>query len=165
MSQDFKQAALDYHAEPKPGKVGLELTTASETQDDLALAYSPGVAEPVKEIAKNPAEAYRYTAKGNLVAVITNVSCGGRLPDTNQESSASRVNWVSSKARLLSTEVTSSKDQRGFSASFFRAAIFASTSKDGRRSSSCGSRRLRASLSFEHFPFMRFRTIKTILLP
>jgi malate dehydrogenase (oxaloacetate-decarboxylating)(NADP+) len=69
---DIKQAALDYHAFPKPGKVGLALTTPSATQDDLALAYSPGVAEPVRAIAKNPEDAYKYTAKGNLVAVISN---------------------------------------------------------------------------------------------
>ncbi|ROR97935.1 malate dehydrogenase (oxaloacetate-decarboxylating)(NADP+) [Sinobacterium caligoides] len=69
---DFKKEALDYHALPKPGKVALALTTASQTQHDLALAYSPGVAEPVRAIAANPADAYKYTAKGNLVAVISN---------------------------------------------------------------------------------------------
>ncbi len=71
MSKDFKQAALDYHAKPKPGKVSIEVTTAAETQEDLALAYSPGVAEPVREIARDPDLAYKYTAKGNLVAVIS----------------------------------------------------------------------------------------------
>ncbi len=74
MSKDFKQAALDYHELPKPGKISIELTTSAETQNDLALAYSPGVAEPVRAIAENPDDAYRYTAKGNLVAVITNGS-------------------------------------------------------------------------------------------
>mgnify|MGYP000014662387 CR=1 FL=1 len=69
---DRKQAALDYHAYPKPGKISVTLTTSAETQDDLALAYSPGVAEPCREIARDPEEAYRYTAKGNLVAVISN---------------------------------------------------------------------------------------------
>ncbi len=72
MPTDFKQAALDYHAQPKPGKISIELTTAAATQNDLALAYSPGVAEPVKAIAENPELAYEYTAKGNLVAVISN---------------------------------------------------------------------------------------------
>ncbi len=67
-----KQEALDYHAKPKPGKISVELTTPAESQHDLALAYSPGVAEPVREIAANPDEAYRYTIKGNLVAVISN---------------------------------------------------------------------------------------------
>jgi malate dehydrogenase (oxaloacetate-decarboxylating)(NADP+) len=71
MSKDFKQAALNYHQYPRPGKISVELTKPAETQHDLALAYSPGVAEPVREIAKDPANAYRYTAKGNLVAVIT----------------------------------------------------------------------------------------------
>jgi len=74
MSQDFKQAALDYHEFPRPGKISIELTTPAETSRDLSLAYSPGVAEPVREIAKDPDAAYRYTGKGNLVAVISNGS-------------------------------------------------------------------------------------------
>ena len=69
---DKRQQALDYHAFPKPGKISIELTTPAETADDLSLAYSPGVAEPVREIAANPDDVYKYTAKGNLVAVITN---------------------------------------------------------------------------------------------
>jgi malate dehydrogenase (oxaloacetate-decarboxylating)(NADP+) len=69
---DKRQQALDYHAFPKPGKISIELTTSAETADDLSLAYSPGVAEPVREIAANPNDVYKYTAKGNLVAVITN---------------------------------------------------------------------------------------------
>ena len=72
MSTDFKQAALDYHSQPKPGKISVELSTAAATQGDLALAYSPGVAEPVLAIAENPERAYDYTVKGNLVAVISN---------------------------------------------------------------------------------------------
>jgi len=71
---DLKQAALDYHANPKPGKISVELTTSAETSRDLALAYSPGVAEPVREIAKDAENAYKYTAKGNLVAVISDGS-------------------------------------------------------------------------------------------
>jgi len=67
-----KQAALDYHSNPKPGKIGIQITTSAETQGDLALAYSPGVAEPVRAIAENPEAAYDYTIKGNLVAVISN---------------------------------------------------------------------------------------------
>ena len=74
MSDTLKKAALDYHAFPVPGKMSTELTTSAETQEDLSLAYSPGVAEPVREIAKDPEMAYRYTGKGNLVAVITNGS-------------------------------------------------------------------------------------------
>lgn len=69
-----KQAALDYHAFPTPGKLSIELSTSAETQDDLSLAYSPGVAEPVREIARDPENAYRYTGKGNLVAVISDGS-------------------------------------------------------------------------------------------
>ncbi|TXS93917.1 malate dehydrogenase [Parahaliea maris] len=72
MTHDFRQAALDYHAEPTPGKISVELTKPAETQLDLSLAYSPGVAEPCREIAEDAEEAYRYTGKGNLVAVISN---------------------------------------------------------------------------------------------
>jgi len=72
MPEDLKQAALTYHAEPSPGKIGVELTVPAETQRDLSLAYSPGVAEPCLAIAANPEQAYRYTGKGNLVAVISN---------------------------------------------------------------------------------------------
>ncbi len=72
MAEDLRQAALDYHAQPTPGKISIELTTAAETQRDLALAYSPGVAEPCREIARDADEAFRYTGKGNLVAVISN---------------------------------------------------------------------------------------------
>ncbi|MBT1064145.1 malate dehydrogenase [Bowmanella sp. Y26] len=69
---DFRQRALNYHASPVPGKISIELTKPAESVGDLALAYSPGVAEPVKEIAADPDNAYKYTAKGNLVAVISN---------------------------------------------------------------------------------------------
>lgn len=71
---DFRQKALDYHEKPIPGKISVELTKSAETAADLALAYSPGVAEPVREIAADPEAAYRYTGKGNLVAVISNGS-------------------------------------------------------------------------------------------
>jgi malate dehydrogenase (oxaloacetate-decarboxylating)(NADP+) len=69
---DFRQQALDYHQFPTPGKIGVELTTAAATSLDLSLAYSPGVAEPVRAIAANPDDVYKYTGKGNTVAVITN---------------------------------------------------------------------------------------------
>jgi malate dehydrogenase (oxaloacetate-decarboxylating)(NADP+) len=72
MKQEMKQAALDYHSQPAPGKIAVVPTKPCETQYDLSLAYSPGVAEPVREIAKDPEAAYRYTNKGNLVAVISN---------------------------------------------------------------------------------------------
>ena len=69
---DFRQRALDYHAKPTPGKISVELSKPADSVDDLALAYSPGVAEPVREIAEDPDNAYKYTAKGNMVAVISN---------------------------------------------------------------------------------------------
>lgn len=74
MNQEFLKAALDYHAFPKPGKLSIQLTKSTETQRDLALAYTPGVAEPVRAIAADPHNAYKYTAKGNLVAVVTDGS-------------------------------------------------------------------------------------------
>jgi malate dehydrogenase (oxaloacetate-decarboxylating)(NADP+) len=72
LMSDLRQKALDYHALPTPGKIGVSLTTAAETSEDLSLAYSPGVAEPCREISNNPDDVYKYTAKGNTVAVITN---------------------------------------------------------------------------------------------
>ncbi|MCP3697313.1 MAG: malate dehydrogenase [Aliivibrio sp.] len=72
MSDDFRKQALHYHAYPTPGKIEVALTKPADTVEDLALAYSPGVAEPVREIAKNPDDVYKYTSKGNMVAVISN---------------------------------------------------------------------------------------------
>lgn len=69
---DINQKALSYHQLPTPGKIAIQVTKKMETQEDLSLAYTPGVAEPVRKIADNPDAAYDYTAKGNLVAVITN---------------------------------------------------------------------------------------------
>ncbi len=74
MSKSLKQAALDYHENPQPGKISVEIIKSAETAKDLSLAYSPGVAVPVREIAKDPNAAYRYTGKGNLIAVISNGS-------------------------------------------------------------------------------------------
>jgi len=71
MPTRFKQQALEYHAKPKPGKIATEITKPCETQLDLSLAYTPGVAEPCRAIARDEETAYDYTAKGNLVAVIT----------------------------------------------------------------------------------------------
>jgi malate dehydrogenase (oxaloacetate-decarboxylating)(NADP+) len=68
---DLKKKALDYHRLPRPGKLSVESSKSCATQDDLSLAYTPGVAAPVLEIARKPATAYDYTNKGNLVAVIT----------------------------------------------------------------------------------------------
>ncbi len=74
MSDELKKAALEYHSSPRPGKLSVEITKPTVTARDLALAYSPGVAEPVREIAKDPENAYKYTSKGNLVAVISDGS-------------------------------------------------------------------------------------------
>ena len=73
MSKELsKQQALEYHAQGRPGKIEVVPTKESKTQRDLSLAYSPGVAVPCLEIAANPEDVYKYTAKGNLVGVISN---------------------------------------------------------------------------------------------
>lgn len=70
----INSAALEYHRHPQPGKIGIALTKPAFSQWDLSLAYTPGVAEPVRKIAQDPLAAYEYTSKGNLVAVITDGS-------------------------------------------------------------------------------------------
>jgi malate dehydrogenase (oxaloacetate-decarboxylating)(NADP+) len=70
--QDLREKALAYPAEGRPGKLRISPTKPTETQHDLSLAYSPGVAEPCREIARDPNLVYRYTIKGNLVAVVSN---------------------------------------------------------------------------------------------
>ncbi|MCS6968543.1 MAG: NADP-dependent malic enzyme [Cytophagales bacterium] len=82
-----KQDALDYHALERPGKIEVVPTKATKSQRDLALAYSPGVAEPCLEIARNPEEVYKYTTKGNLVAVISNGTAVLGLGDIGPEAS------------------------------------------------------------------------------
>src|SRR2546429_3856914 len=67
-----RQEALDYHSQGRPGKIQVSPTKPFKNQRDLSLAYTPGVAEPCREIAAHPEDAYAYTAKGNLVAVVTN---------------------------------------------------------------------------------------------
>ena len=75
MSEDeLKKAALEYHENPRPGKLAVSVTKSTESQRDLSLAYSPGVAEPVRAIAREPADASPYTSKGNLVAVVSDGS-------------------------------------------------------------------------------------------
>lgn len=71
---DLRSKALDYHEYPKPGKVSISPTKPFISAKDLSLAYTPGVAEPVREVHKDPENAYRYTNKGNLVAVVTDGS-------------------------------------------------------------------------------------------
>lgn len=82
-----KQDALNYHTQGQPGKIEVVPTKMLSTQHDLALAYSPGVAEPCKEIAANKEDVYKYTSKGNLVAVITNGTAVLGLGDIGPEAS------------------------------------------------------------------------------
>ena len=84
MSEEMKKAALDYHANPTPGKLSVEISKPAETARHLSLAYSPGVAEPVREIAKDPENAYRYTGKQKQA------STGGRV-DRFKQRFASRI--------------------------------------------------------------------------
>ncbi|GAC1629636.1 MAG: hypothetical protein NVS9B10_21090 [Nevskia sp.] len=72
LPDDLRQAALDYHEFPTPGKIAIAATKSLVNQRDLALAYSPGVAAACEEIVADPVNAFRYTARGNLVGVITN---------------------------------------------------------------------------------------------
>ena len=72
MDERFRAAALEYHLQPKPGKIAVTPTKSMLNPQDLALAYSPGVAVPCEEIVRDPSNAEKYTARGNLVAVITN---------------------------------------------------------------------------------------------
>jgi len=83
----LKKDALKYHSEGRPGKIEVIPTTATANQRDLSLAYSPGVAEPCLEIAKSKEKVYNYTAKGNLVAVISNGTAVLGLGDLGPEAS------------------------------------------------------------------------------
>jgi malate dehydrogenase (oxaloacetate-decarboxylating)(NADP+) len=83
--RNIKQDALDYHSQGRPGKIQVVSTKPTNSQRDLALAYSPGVAEPCLRIAENPEDVYKYTAKGNLVAVISNGTAVLGLGDIGPE--------------------------------------------------------------------------------
>ncbi len=86
MQKDLrKQQALEYHSKGRPGKIEVIPTKGTKTQRELSLAYSPGVAEPCKEIAENKENVYKYTAKGNLVAVISNGTAVLGLGDIGPE--------------------------------------------------------------------------------
>ena len=87
MKSNNKRAALNYHAKPRPGKIEVNPTTKYNSQRDLSLAYSPGVAFPCLEIEKDPSNVYKYTSKGNLVAVITNGTAVLGLGDIGPEAS------------------------------------------------------------------------------
>src|SRR5579875_1870977 len=82
-----KLDALNYHAKGRPGKIQVVPTKPTQSQRDLSLAYSPGVAEPCLRIAENPDDVYKYTAKGNLVAVISNGTAVLGLGDIGPEAS------------------------------------------------------------------------------
>jgi len=82
-----KEEALEYHSRGRAGKIEVIPTKEAKTQRDLSLAYSPGVAEPCKEIVNNIEDVYKYTAKGNLVAVITNGTAVLGLGDIGPEAS------------------------------------------------------------------------------
>ena len=77
--EQLRQAALEYHEFPTPGKVAVTATKQMVNQHDLALAYSPGVAAPCEEIVKDPNNAFKYTSRGNLVAVIIGASVWASL--------------------------------------------------------------------------------------
>jgi len=77
-----RQEALDYHEKPQPGKLAISVTKPFTTYGELSLAYTPGVAEPVREIQANPEDAFRYTSKGNLIAVVSNGTAVLGLGDT-----------------------------------------------------------------------------------
>src|SRR5487761_2430150 len=82
-----REQALEYHSSGRPGKIEVVPTKEAKTQKDLSMAYSPGVAEPCKEIFQNPEEVYKYTAKGNLVGVISNGTAVLGLGDIGPEAS------------------------------------------------------------------------------
>lgn len=81
-TRQLNQSALEYHAAPPPGKTAVKITKPTDSQLDLSLAYTPGVAEPVRRIVENPEDVYKYTNKGNVVAVISNGTAVLGLGDT-----------------------------------------------------------------------------------
>ena len=87
MHSSSKKAALEYHSRGRKGKIEVIPTKPYSSQNDLSLAYSPGVAEPCIAIAENPQDVYQYTAKGNLVAVVTNGTAVLGLGDIGPEAS------------------------------------------------------------------------------
>ena len=88
-----KEEALLYHSEGRPGKIEVVPTKPYSTQKDLSLAYSPGVAEPCLAIQENPDDAYKYTAKGNLVAVISNGTAVLGLMKVILKKPAKEIQW------------------------------------------------------------------------
>jgi hypothetical protein len=105
-SAELKQAALEYHEFPTPGKVAVTATKQLLNQRDLALAYSPGVAAACEAIVEDPANAFRYTSRGNLVAVVTNGTAVLGLGDIGPL--ASKPSSTSSSTRRTSTSWSTS---------------------------------------------------------
>jgi malate dehydrogenase (oxaloacetate-decarboxylating)(NADP+) len=104
-----REEALDYHSRGRPGKIAICPTKPLVSQRDLSLAYTPGVAEPVLEIEKDPQKAYEYTAKGNLVGVISNgtaiLGLGDRGPLASKP--VMKARGFCSRASLILTSLTS----------------------------------------------------------
>ena len=94
--------ALEFHSHKKPGKIEIIASKSMITKRDLALAYSPGVAVPVKKISENPEAAYDYTSKGNLVAVISN-TCEYSIASASSSPSCDMPTHVSSPDALNDT--------------------------------------------------------------
>ena len=89
---ELRAAALEYHEFPTPGKVAIVATKQMVNQRDLALAYTPGVAAACEEIAADPANAFRYTSRGNLVAVVTNGTAVLGLGNIGPDRKSTRLN-------------------------------------------------------------------------
>ena len=112
--QELRRAALEYHEKPIPGKISVQATKQLVNQRDLALAYTPGVAAPCEEIAKDPNAAFKYTSKGNLVAVVTNGTAVLGLGDIGPLASKPVMEGkgCSSRSLLASMCLTSSSTKK-----------------------------------------------------
>ena len=128
--KSLRDEALAYHAEGRPGKIEVIPTKPYSTQKDLSLAYSPGVAEPCLEIEKNPDNAYKYTDKGNLVAVISNGTAVLGLGDIGARRPARHVDHFGRRAaqrardhRQEDRKGESGRQRRGRSSRFVREAL------------------------------------------
>ena len=110
---ELKKAALEYHEFPTPGKLAISATKQLTNQRDLALAYSPGVAAPCEEIVENPTTAFKYTSRGNLVAVITNGTAVLGLGDIGPLAAKPLLAHVLDTARALQAErIVRSEERR-----------------------------------------------------
>ncbi|HEX5724026.1 MAG TPA: phosphate acyltransferase [Longimicrobiaceae bacterium] len=96
-----RQDALDYHSSGRRGKIAVVPTKPASTQRELSLAYSPGVAEPCREIAANPEDVFRYTARGNLVAVVSNGTAVLGLGDIGPLAAKPDLNAANTSYKLM----------------------------------------------------------------